>query len=107
MKLADDERARPGKHPRGSDAMKAVLTNGRFSDPAWIFERKLDGIRCISVRSSDRTEMLPGNDLPLNQRFPEIADALDDERCGHFAVDGEIVAFEGTRTSFAALTRRD
>ena len=33
--------------------MKAVLTDERFSDPDWIFERKLDGIRCIAIRDGD------------------------------------------------------
>ena len=31
--------------------MKAVLTDERFSDPDWIFERKLDGIRCIAIKA--------------------------------------------------------
>ena len=34
--------------------MKAVLTDARFSDPAWIFERKLDGIRCVAIRDRRR-----------------------------------------------------
>ena len=34
--------------------MKAVLTDERFSDPDWIFERKLDGIRCIAIRDGAR-----------------------------------------------------
>ena len=38
----------PRRRPRG--AMKAVLTDERFSDPDWIFERKLDGIRCVAIR---------------------------------------------------------
>jgi DNA ligase D-like protein (predicted ligase) len=89
---------------RGSDAMKAVLTNERFSDPGWVFERKLDGIRSISVRSGERTEMLSRNDLPLRGRYPTIAAALD-EQPHRFVVDGEVVAFERGRTSFAALAR--
>ena len=43
-------RARRPRRPRAG-AMKAVLTDARFSDPDWIFERKLDGIRCIAIRS--------------------------------------------------------
>jgi ATP-dependent DNA ligase len=31
--------------PTTASAMKAVLTQERFSDPDWLFERKLDGIR--------------------------------------------------------------
>ena len=50
--LTDEERAGlpEAPPPDGSAAMNAVLTDGRFSDPEWIFERKLDGIRCIAVR---------------------------------------------------------
>ena len=30
------------------EPMKAVLADAPFSDPAWIYERKLDGIRCLA-----------------------------------------------------------
>jgi DNA ligase D-like protein (predicted ligase) len=86
--------------------MKAVLTDERFSDPGWIFERKLDGVRCIAIRDGAKVRMLSRNDLPLNDRYPEIADALEAQRCRRFAIDGEVVAFAGGNTSFAALARR-
>jgi DNA ligase D-like protein (predicted ligase) len=92
--------------PERSAAMKAVLTGDRFSDPDWIFERKLDGIRCVAIRSGERVRLLSRNDLEMNGRYPEIAAALEDEPCNQFAVDGEIVAFDGTRTSFARLAQR-
>jgi bifunctional non-homologous end joining protein LigD len=86
--------------------MKAVLTEERFSDPGWIFERKLDGIRCIAIRSSAAVRLVSRNDLSLNERYPELAAALGAERCDQFAVDGEVVAFEGSQTSFARLAQR-
>jgi bifunctional non-homologous end joining protein LigD len=106
--LGDGEREaiRRGAPPRGSDAMKATLTNERFSDPEWIFERKLDGIRCIGVRSGDGVKLLSRNDLSLNGRYPEIADALGAQRGSAFAIDGEVVAFDGAATSFARLAQR-
>ena len=27
-----------------------MLTDERFSDPDWVFERKLDGVRCLAFR---------------------------------------------------------
>jgi len=41
--LADEERplVRRAGPPTEARAMKAVLTDERFSDPSWIFERKL------------------------------------------------------------------
>ncbi len=106
--LDQEERGRlvPAPAPRKAAAMKAVLTTERFSDPAWIFERKLDGIRCVAIRSGAELRMLSRNDLSLNARYPEIADALQAEGCDRFAIDGEIVAFDGATTSFARLAQR-
>jgi DNA ligase D-like protein (predicted ligase) len=86
--------------------MKAVLTDERFSDPAWIFERKLDGIRCIAVRDGGPVRLFSRNDLALDGRYPELAAALGEVPRERFAVDGEVVAFEGGRTSFARLAQR-
>jgi DNA ligase D-like protein (predicted ligase) len=92
--------------PTGREAMKAVLTDERFSDPDWIYERKLDGIRCIAVRDGGAVRLRSRNDLSLNGRYPELADALAAQDCGRFAVDGEVVAFEGGQTSFGRLSQR-
>ena len=92
--------------PRTAGAMKALLTDERFSDPNWIFERKLDGIRCIAIRSGDHVELLSRNDLRQNVRYPELVEALETEACREFAIDGEVVAFDGSETSFARLVER-
>jgi bifunctional non-homologous end joining protein LigD len=102
----DRTKALPAPVPEHATAMKAVLTTERFDDRNWIFERKLDGIRCIAIRSGAHARLLSRNDLSMNGRYPEIAAALDAEPCERFAVDGEIVAFEGARTSFARLAQR-
>ena len=106
--LSQEQRAlvKAAAPPRGSDAMKATLTQSRFSDPDWIFERKLDGIRCIAVRSGGGVRLMSRNDLALNGRFPEIADALAQADGDEIALDGEVVAFDGAATSFARLARR-
>ena len=106
--LTPDERRliRPAPTPRFVEPMKAMLTDERFSDPAWVFERKLDGIRCIAIKSNGSVRLLSRNDLSLNGRYPEIAAALEHDRADDVVVDGEVVAFEGSRTSFARLARR-
>jgi bifunctional non-homologous end joining protein LigD len=92
--------------PDRVEPMKAVLTDERFSDPNWIFERKLDGIRCVAIKAERRVRLLSRNDLSLNARFPEIVAALESDPATYFVVDGEVVAFDGARTSFARLQQR-
>jgi bifunctional non-homologous end joining protein LigD len=92
--------------PTTAGAMKAALTDERFSDPNWIYERKLDGIRCIAIRSGGDLKLLSRNDLSENARYPELVEALSQESCDRFAVDGEVVAFAGSETSFARLAER-
>jgi bifunctional non-homologous end joining protein LigD len=92
--------------PSGSEAMRATLTKERFSDPAWIYERKLDGVRCVAVRDGGPVKLLSRNDLSLNGRYPEIAEALEKQSDLRFAIDGEVVAFDGAETSFSRLAQR-
>jgi bifunctional non-homologous end joining protein LigD len=104
---AEERRLAPeAPAPRSAELMKAVLERTSFSDPAWIFERKLDGIRCLAVREHDEVRMLSRNDLDLGGRYPEIHDAVAGQEHRRFAVDGEIVAFDGAQTSFARLAQR-
>ena len=86
--------------------MNAVLTDERFSDPGWIFERKLHGIRCLAFKSDKRVQLRSRNDLSLNGRFPQIVAALEDDLVANVVLDGEIVAFDGAQTSFARLQQR-
>src|SRR6201988_4012971 len=107
-KLSVEEREliTPAPAPRTAGAMKAVLTDERFSDPNWIFERKLDGIRCIAIRTGKTVTLLSRNDISQNSRYPELVDALEKEECDQFVIDGEVVAFDGSETSFARLAQR-
>src|ERR1700751_4556777 len=71
----------------------ATLTDKRFSDPAWIFERKFDGMRCLAFRDDDRVRLLSRNRQSLNGTYPELVDALKAQHTSQFVVDGEVVAF--------------
>jgi DNA ligase D-like protein (predicted ligase) len=86
--------------------MKAVLTDERFSDPEWIYERKLDGIRCIASKAETNVRLRSRNDLSLNGRFPEVVEALETDAATDFVIDGEVVAFAGSQTSFERLQQR-
>jgi bifunctional non-homologous end joining protein LigD len=87
--------------------MKAVLSDPPFSDPAWIFERKLDGVRCIAHRDRSGVRLLSRTDRNMNGDYPQLARALADQPCTDFVVDGEVVAFDRRgATSFGRLQRR-
>jgi bifunctional non-homologous end joining protein LigD len=87
--------------------MKAVLTDEPFDDPGWIFERKLDGIRCLAHRDGGGpVRLVSRTDKDMTGQFPEVTESLEGQPCGDFVVDGEIVAFQDGITSFSRLQRR-
>ena len=94
--------ARPDQ-PGWLDPELATLTRDRFSDPAWIFERKLDGERCLAFRSGGQVRLMTRNQKDDTSTYPEISQALEAQRAGDFIIDGEIVAFDGSQTRFARL----
>ena len=86
--------------------MLATLTDDRFSDSKWIFERKLDGVRCLAFRDGRHLRLCSRNRQPLERVFPELIDALEAQNTSRFVLDGEVVAFKGRRTSFERLQGR-
>jgi bifunctional non-homologous end joining protein LigD len=88
------------------EAMKAVLSDQPFSDPDWIFERKLDGIRCIAVKDASGVSLMSRTAHRMNEQFPEVAAALERDPADDFVADGEIVAFRDGITSFELLQQR-
>jgi bifunctional non-homologous end joining protein LigD len=106
--LPDDGRdlLRPSPPPDWVPPMLATLTARRFSGPEWLFERKFDGERCLGYRRGGDVRLLSRNRKRLDDTYPEVAEALAGEADADLVVDGEIVAFEGGRTSFDRLQRR-
>jgi bifunctional non-homologous end joining protein LigD len=84
----------------------ATLTKDRFSRADWIYERKLDGMRIIASRDGDAVRIRSRSGADAGSSFPEIVDVLAAIDTPNFVVDGEIVAFDGDRTSFARLQPR-
>ena len=86
--------------------MLATLTQERFSREGWLFEPKWDGERCLAVRRGRKLNLFSRNRILLNEKYPEIATALDQQETGSFIADGEIVTFKDGITSFAKLQQR-
>ena len=105
----DDQGQRDPARTRQPDWLEpelATLTQDRFSDPAWIFERKFDGERCLAFRADQQLRLMTRNQQQVTSTYPEIADALRAQEASDFIVDGEVVAFDGDQTSFSRLQRR-
>lgn len=86
--------------------MLATLTDERFSDPEWIFERKLDGERCLLFKKGKKITLKSRNDKILNESYPEIVAAIQRLDLPDCIMDGEIVAFDKKITSFSLLQGR-
>jgi bifunctional non-homologous end joining protein LigD len=100
-------RLRPAAVPDWTSPMLATLTDRRFSDPDWLFERKLDGERCLAFAKAGRVTLRSRNANDISDAYPEVVSALEDMRTAEdFVADGEIVAFVGRQTSFQQLQRR-
>jgi DNA ligase D-like protein (predicted ligase) len=86
--------------------MLATRTEDRFSRDGWIFERKLDGVRAVSSVGDSGPVLWSRNRKKMNAGYPELEAALASRVRDEIVVDGEIVAFEGNRTSFERLQPR-
>ena len=69
--------------------MAATLTRERFGGDAWVFERKLDGIRLLAFKDARGVRLLTRNRLLRNASYPEIAAALAALPGGAAILDGE------------------
>jgi bifunctional non-homologous end joining protein LigD len=92
--------------PAAPAPMLATLTDTYFSDPGWIYERKLDGERVIAFRDADGVTLRSRTGRALDRTYPELVDLLVAQSATDFVIDGEVVAFEGNRTSFERLQQR-
>jgi len=100
LKLAKKE-----AQPSWIDPALAKLTKEYFSDPAWIFERKLDGVRCIVYRKGTNVRLMSRNKKKMNDTYPELVEALKKQPLD-FIADTEIVTFDKHVTSFSRLQER-
>lgn len=106
--LSKEEKGRLKKsqQPDWIAPMLAILTDKRFSDPNWTYERKFDGERALAFRNGKKVELLSRNHKAIGHTYPELVDALSHQACKDFVVDGEVVTFENGVTSFSRLQQR-
>src|SRR5919198_6130589 len=90
---------RKREQPTWVAPMLATLTEVRFSRKGWLFEPKLDGVRCLVFRHGRDLNLFSRNQKLLNDRYPEIVMSFQRENIDSFIADGEIVAFKDGITS--------
>src|ERR1700746_3083864 len=75
--------------------MMAESTKAPFDSQDWIFEIKLDGYRAITVfDSAGKAHLWSRNGLPLEAKFPAIANAVSKVKLRSTILDGEVVAVD-------------
>ncbi|NLO08967.1 MAG: DNA ligase [Clostridiales bacterium] len=78
-----------------------------FNDPDWIYELKLDGIRCILYLDNQgkNTELRNKRNLRLLPKVPELTDIYQNvkERC---ILDGELLVLKNGVPDFFEIQRR-
>jgi bifunctional non-homologous end joining protein LigD len=91
--------------PAWIEPMAATLTQERFAGPAWIFERKLDGIRLLAFKHGPDVRLLSRNRLPLNASYPSIVGAIANLPVHDVILDGEATGGWGPSSSDTATRR--
>ena len=69
------------------DPELATLTKDRFFDPAWMYERKFDGERCLAYRDRDGVALMTRNSQRVNSTYPELSAALAAQQAADFVID--------------------
>ena len=93
--------------PRPGLFMLATLADQPFSDPAWLFEIKYDGVRVLASRAGERVELRGRSGMVVTARYPEVVRALRALPLDRFLLDGEVVALDDRgRSSFQRLQAR-
>ncbi len=106
--LPADVRSRAQKRaqPNWVSPMLATLVAKPFSSNQWIFESKLDGIRCLTISNETGIHLFSRNQKELDQAYPELLEPLETQPLQNYIVDGEVVAFQNGVTSFSQLQQR-
>jgi bifunctional non-homologous end joining protein LigD len=87
------------------DPMLATLTDTYFSDPEWVFEPKVDGVRCLALKNGEVVHLMSRNKLAMNGRYPDIVTAVSTLEVDKAILDGEIAVVSGGISRFQSLQR--
>ncbi len=89
-----------------TEPMEAKSADRLPTGPAWQFEPKWDGFRCLAFKSGGAVELRAKSGKSLSRYFPEMVVALQRAPADGFVLDGELAIPIGDSLSFAALQER-
>lgn len=106
LNASERDSLKKSKHPGFLKPMMATLTDDYFDDPEWIYERKLDGVRCLVSIENGKVKLYSRNENDISKTYYELVESLGKNNFPDLIADGEIVAFDGKTTSFSKLQGR-
>lgn len=76
-----------------------------FDDPDYIYELKLDGVRCLAYLNSGNVELRNKRNINLTRKFPELQDIAKQAKqtC---ILDGELYVFHDGSVDFFEIQKR-
>ena len=80
--------------PSFTPLMLATLAKQAFSNPAWVFEPKLDGQRSLLWRRRPTVRLITRNEKDRTSHYPDLMGAIIRQDSAPLIADGEIVAFK-------------
>lgn len=92
LPLEARNRLRHRMQPEWLAPMLATPVDERPTRGRWVFEPKLDGLRCLAFVRDGVVRLFSRDRKPLNAVYPEIAVALELSVRGDAILDGEIAA---------------
>lgn len=107
LQIAELEGARKALFPVAITPMLASSTEKPFASDVWIFEPKLDGIRCLAAVHNGQVTLLSRRGLNMTHQYPALVAGLEQSADVDIILDGEIIALdENCRPSFQLLQQR-
>ncbi len=75
-------------------------------DDGWAYEFKWDGERVVAVIDGGRIRLTSRNGRDITGTYPELSALAEHMGSRPMVLDGEVVAYDGTRPSFGLLQKR-
>jgi len=93
--------------PKSIEPMQAHQTREPFSNPGWVYEPKLDGIRAVATLSEGSVRLVTRRGNDVTPGYPGVAASVSRQPANSAVFDGEIVAFDDRGVpSFERLQQR-